>query len=340
LVSIIIAARDEAATMGPALRSVLALEYAPLEIIVVNDRSTDGTGAIVEELTRQDLRLRLMEVKKLPPGWLGKNHALQLGAAQASGEFLLFTDADVVFEKSVLTRAISRMGKKSLDHLSLVFEVPAIDGLLGMLMLEVASALFFVMKPWKAVEPSSPYFMGVGAFNLVRASVYRACGGHEAIRLCPIDDIMLGKLLKTKGFRQECLFGHGFVKVKWYESVHGMIQGMMKNTFAGFDYSLVRAAVVVVVGALLGVWPLAALFLLQGPAFFLNGVLVVSRLIFFGRAAHTLSMQPFHALWSLVTPCIGIYVGVKASWLTLANGGITWRGTHYPLRDLKEGTLR
>ncbi len=339
-VSIIIPACNEEKHIERALHSVLSIDYEPLEIIVVNDRSTDSTGEILESMAGQYPRLKVLQIKELPPKWLGKSHALFTAAKQAEGEYLLFTDADVFFERSVLRRAINHIQVNKLDHLSLSFTVPEVRGLLGILMLEALIGLFVMMKPWKAKEESKRYFIGVGAFNLVRASAYWQCGGHEKIAMCPVDDIMLGKLLKKRGFQQDNLYGNEFVQVQWYSNVPEMIEGLMKNSFAVFDFSIARVFVALAAVTLFSIWPMLSLLIVSGPAFVVNFVIVISRLLFCAFLSHTVKMELIHVLWALVTPYLTFYMISKAVFATLYHKGITWRGTYYSLNDLKSGMYK
>jgi glycosyltransferase involved in cell wall biosynthesis len=339
-ISIIIPACNEEKNIEKALQSVLEIDYDPLEIIVINDRSTDATGAILDCMGSRYPRLKVVHSKELPKKWLGKCHALDQGARLASGDYLLFTDADIFFEKTVLRRAINHMQAMKLDHLSLIFGVPEIKGLLGMLMLETMVGLFVILKPWKAKEASKRYFVGVGAFNLVRASTYRECGGHQKIAMCPVDDIMLGKLIKKNGFRQDCLYGQEFVLVEWYRTVEEMIAGLMKNAFAAFDFSIPRVIVASVAIILFGIWPMLSLFIVAGPAFIVNSFLVISRLLFGCFLAHTVKMKLIHTLWALITPYLTFFMIWKAVISTLYHRCITWRGTRYSLKELRSGMYK
>jgi len=335
-ISIIVPACNEAATIEPALRSLLAQEYANLEIIVVNDRSLDATGAVLARLAGEFPALQVLTITELPEGWLGKNHALQSGAARASGEYLLFTDADVSLEKSTLARALQHVRANSLDHLSIFFENVGGSGLLNALFLEIGGGLLLLFKPWLAKDPKSKRFMGVGAFNLVKAATYREIGGHRKIAMHPIDDVMLGKLIKRQGYRQECLLGQGFVAVPWYGTVQEFINGLMKNTFAAYHYRLRAAAAGVGAILLLGVLPLWGLIFAPGPARLLFGGAVAIRILSFIHGFREGGISPWYVGWSLLTPYLSIYITVKSVFLTLRNQGITWRGTHYPLEKLKQ----
>jgi len=200
-VSIIIAARNEERNVEEALRSILRQDDANLEVIAVDDRSTDRTGAILDRLAGADPRLRIVHLKELPPGWLGKNYALDRGAEQASGDLLLFTDADVVMQPSTVSRAVGYSLEHQIDHLAIAPDIKMPGVLLKLF--AGAFAIFFSLyaRPWKASDPRSKRYVGIGAFNLVRKDVYRAVGGHQAIAMRPDDDLKLGKLVKRNGYR-------------------------------------------------------------------------------------------------------------------------------------------
>ncbi len=338
-VSIIVPACNEANTIEPALRSLLTQNYTNLEIIVVNDRSVDGTGAVLARLAQEHPALKVHEITELPQNWLGKSHALQFGAERAGGDYLLFTDADVSLEPTTLSRALHHVRTHNLDHLAIFFENIGGGGLLNALFLEVGSGLLLLFKPWLAKNPKSKRFMGVGAFNLVKAATYRAIGGHRQIAMHPIDDVMLGKLIKRSGFRQDCLLGNGFVAVPWYGTVREFIDGLMKNTFAVYRYRLSALAAGVLVVFLLGVLPTWGLILADGPARLMFGGTIAIRILSFTYGFRQGGITPWYAGWSLVTPYLNIYISVKAAALTLHNNGIDWRGTHYPLAKLKKYVL-
>lgn len=336
-VSIIIPALNEEENIEEALGSVLALDYEPLEIIVVNDRSTDATGAILERMARQYPRLIVLHIDHLPSGWLGKSHALHCGAERADGELLLFTDADVTLEPSTLKRAVAAMGRDRLDHLTLFFRALLPSSLLRMVVLEFGVVLVAFLRPWRVRHPASGRFIGIGAFNLVRAAGYRRAGGHLPIRLCPLDDIMLGRLLKSRGLRQDCLYGARFVTVPWYASLREMTSGLMKNTFAALDYSITRLFLLTLLQLAGSIWPVWALVLTHGQTRLINGAIVLLQGTFFVIAARYSGMEGRDVLWFPVTPYLRLAMAWKAVLVTLWRGGIVWRGTFYSLEELKQG---
>src|SRR5262245_45717651 len=154
-VSVIVAARDEAAGIGAGLRSLQRLDYPKLEIIAVDDRSTDGTSEILDGMAEVDRRLTIVHVSDIPEGWLGKNHALFVGATRATGEMLLFTDADIVFEPTTLARAITVMREERIDHLTALPDV-RVSGFALSSFVAAFSVFFSVYtRPWKARDPRS-----------------------------------------------------------------------------------------------------------------------------------------------------------------------------------------
>jgi glycosyltransferase involved in cell wall biosynthesis len=334
-VSIIIPARNEERNLEEALRSILALDYDNLEIDVVDDRSTDRTGEILDRMAAADPRLRIVHVRELPPGWLGKNHALWLGAGKATGEFLLFTDADVVMDPATLRRAVGAMVADRLDHLTAAPEIERPSVLFEMFI--GAFSLFFTLftKPWKVKDPESPSHGGIGAFNLVRAAAYRAAGGHPAIAMRPDDDLKLGKLLKKKGFHQEFVFGLGALRVEWYASVRELIQGLMKNAFSGVDYRVWVVVVSTVMQLITLVWPFLALFLTAGATRWLNLASVLVLLALCWINAPLAGVRRWHGLGFPLATLLFLYILWRAMVLTLWRDGIDWRGTHYPLEELR-----
>lgn len=338
-VSIVVAARNESATLGAALPTMLALDYPDLELIAVDDRSDDGTGALLDELAAAHPHLRVVHVRELPPGWIGKNHALHLGAAQARGEFVLFTDADIHFAPDTLRRAVAHAEAERLDLLAAIPQLTNQGHLLGICVNAFSFAFTVGLMPWRIRNPRSRAFGSVGAFGLVRASTYRRLGGHEPIRLRPDDDLKLGKLFKQSGARCELLHGAGAIAVEWYRDVGEMVRGLTKNSYAGADYRLWAPPLGVVLMFGLYLWPLAALFLSSGPAWWLHlgaVALMVAAGIDQTRFA---GGRWWHGIFLPFGMAVFSYIILRSQWVTHRTGGITWRGTHYPLRELRRNVV-
>lgn len=334
-VSVVIAARDEERDVERALASVLAQRYGPLEVVVVDDRSADATGAILDRMAAADPRLRVVHVAELPPGWLGKNHALHVGAAGARGEYLLFTDADVVMEPDAVARAVAYARGHGIDHLAAGprVEMPS----LPLRVFVVLFTLFFsiAFRPWKVRDPRSPAHIGVGAFNLVRTAAYRAAGGHRPIAMRPDDDLKLGKLMKKHGFRQDFVVATESLRVEWYRTFGELVRGLMKNGFAGVDYRLRLVVAATVAQLLVFVLPWAAVWFTGGAAQLLFGAAVALAFGMYAGAARAQGVSPLYGLLFPVATLAFLYIVWRAAIVTLARGGIEWRGTHYPLDELR-----
>lgn len=334
-VSIIIPALNEERNIEEALASVLAQDYANLEFIAVDDRSTDRTGAILDGMAARDARLNVVHVTELPEGWLGKNNALQLGAERAGGDILLFTDADIVMHPKAISRAVGFMEERGIDHLAALPQLA-----LGSFMTRMfvgAFGIFFSIftKPWKARDPRSREHIGIGAFNMVRRAAYRACGGHTAIAMRPDDDLKLGKLMKRHGFRQEMVFGRGMLRVEWYATLGEAIRGLTKNTFAGVGYSVTVILFSTFFQFLLFVWPFLGILATHGWTRALNAVSAAAIVWICHDTARFHSGGSLYGFFFPFSTLIFIYILWRSMVLTLVRGGIEWRGTHYPLERLK-----
>ncbi|WP_432822469.1 glycosyltransferase [Trichloromonas sp.] len=338
-VSLIAAARNEERNIAEAVRSLLQLDYPKLELILVDDRSEDRTGTLLDELAQNEPRLQVLHVTELPTGWLGKNHALWLGSQQAVGELLLFTDADVVMRPDTLKRAVALLSADRLDHLAATPEAHMPKLLLNMFI--AAFGLFFAIftRPWKARDPNSRCHIGIGAFNLVRAAAYRKVGGHRTIALRPDDDLKLGKIVKKAGCRQDLAYGTGLLQVEWYSSVGQLIRGLEKNAYAGTDYRLWLALGGVAFQLVASVWPYLAVLVTSGPTRLVYLAVVALLTLLIADSARFHGFSPWYAAGFPVTAALFAYIVLRTAILNHLHGGITWRGTFYPLDELRRNRV-
>ena len=342
-VSVVVAARDEEAGVGEALGSVLDQDYpGSLEVVAVNDRSTDHTGSIIAELAaRRPDRLRPLEIEELPEGWLGKNHALYRGTAEAEGEWLLFTDADVRFSPDCLELAMRYAETERLDHLTLAPELLS----RGVALKSFVTAFTFVFgvtqRPWRASDPGAKEAVGVGSFNLLKREAYLQAGTHGAIRLPPDDDMRLARLLKDAGYSQGVAYGAGCVSVEWHQTLGGAVKGLKKSIFPGVDYRLSAIVAASLLLFLTNIWPFAGIFLARRRLIrllFGADVLAVLAMYAYGPRVSGYSLPtPYAALHPFGMGAF-VYAAFRSAYLALAKGGIEWRGTFYPLRELKRDT--
>jgi hypothetical protein len=345
-VSAVVPARDEAAALEGAIRSLLGQDYPALEVVAVDDRSTDETPAILARLAAADPRLVVLRVERIPeapgggPAWLGKPHALHAGAARATGEWLLFCDADVVHAPTAVSRAMRVALRDGRDHVTLLPLVESTGRLHHAFLAFFALTLLLARRVWDVPDPGSGASVGVGAFNLVRRALYDRFGGHAALRLEVVDDMALGQEAKRAGGRSEAFFSDGLLALRWYGSVRETVAGLTKNGFAAFGYSVPGAVAGVVLQAALGLGPYLGLLLAPGAArlpFLLAVLGITAGFAVYGRRAPGQATLLDGLLFPVAT-LLSITIVVRSTWVTLARGGVEWRGTRYPLARLRTGS--
>jgi len=354
--SVVVTARDEAEEIGTTVRRLLAQRYPALEVIVVDDRSTDGTGEILDRLSAEASGSRLAAIhnRVLPRGWLGKCHACHLGAARARGDWILFLDGDVeLVADDLLARVVHLATTRHLDHLAVIPDQRPVSALQQALLSVFAQMYLLAARVYEMDRDRRRGGAGIGAFNLVRRSSYDRIGGHSLLKMDPTDDYTLGRLLKESGARQRLFDGVGLVRCRWHKGALNVARGLEKNLFAGIDYSVTElvgftlASIALVFGPLGAGIAAAALAPPTGGAvpvaaawlpFLLQAVVI-------GSGFHRQSRRygGSASLLSILYP-VAVLVLLGAAWnsalKTIARGGIRWRDTFYPLAELRAGRVR
>ncbi|MEB1807325.1 MAG: glycosyltransferase family 2 protein [Bacillaceae bacterium] len=337
LVSIIVAARNEEKDIERSLQSQLQQTYKNIEWIVVNDRSTDQTGVIINQISNTDNRIQPIHIEQLDEGWLGKNHALYQGYLASKGDYLLFTDADVYYKPDTLEKALSYMIKHKIDHLTLA---PNMNVKRFWAKAFVTFFLFgfsYFKRPWKSNDDKSKVAIGIGAFNLLRRDAYEEIGTHQVIRERPDDDLMLGIQIKSSGKKQRFVSALEHLEVEWYATLKGALIGLEKNAFAGLYYRYTM-----VVFAILGVFisqllPFLAVFFTTGLTRIVYLFTIVLLFLLYHRTANVMAKNALkYFLVFPISALLFIYCIIRATILTTVRGGIIWRGTHYPLAALRK----
>ncbi len=341
--SVLLAARNEEHTIENALRTLLATDYPNMQVIAVNDRSDDRTGAILECLAAKNLRLEVIHITELPPGWLGKNYALAQAASRATGEWLLFTDADITFAPSTIARAVVFAQEHQLQHVTAVPNIITRGLWLRVFLAQFSLALSIWQRPWEAASPGSRCSVGFGAFNLVKADSYRAIGGHEAIPLAVADDMALGRELKAAGCRQMLVIASAGgadqapLSVEWYPDVPAAIRGFEKNAFALFNFQALPVVLWSILATIMIFAPLVALFLAPGwhrIPWVIAAILASASLGVAGRELLGSFPWPMSLLYPMAQ-CMLTWTLVRSAVVTLRGGGVRWRDTFYPLHELR-----
>ena len=341
-VSIIVPACNEQETIEQGLSQLLALDYESYEVIAVDDRSTDRTGEIMDRVAASEAahgRLRVIHVDSLPPGWLGKTHAMWTAGKQASGDWLLFTDADVLFKPDVLRRALVYAESEPADHVVLfprmIMRHPG-----EKMMIAFFQTLFvFGHRPWKVAEPDTKDHMGVGAFNMIRRPVYEAIGTYQALRFEVLDDMKLGKVVKAAGYAQRNVFGEDLISIRWARGALGVVRNLTKNFFAVMSFQWPRAVLSCFALAFLNLMPFVGVWLAHGWSRVPYALAALSMyLIYYGMSGMS-AVPSYYFFLHPVSTLLFVYTMLRSMMVTLWHGGVTWRGTKYPLEELKRGLV-
>jgi glycosyltransferase involved in cell wall biosynthesis len=344
--TVIVPARNEAANIAATLRSLLATDRVVLQIIAVDDRSTDQTGAIMEAVAASRARsqgsaegktLQILHVAELPSGWLGKTHAMALAAQQATGEWLLFTDGDVLFHRDALHRALEYATSSSADHMVMLPTILLRSWGERMMVAFLQVLSIWAVRPWRVPDPRARRdAIGVGAFNMIRREVYDAVGGWEGLRTEVVDDLALGRRVKERGYAQRVALGVDMVKVRWARGAFGVVDNLTKNVFALFRFRPELLLGVACGLALFTLFPVLAC--LAGRAMWWStATMLMALFLAYQRMG---KYQHFSATQMLLFPAAAVlllYAMLRSMLLALWRGGISWRGTFYSLRDLRRG---
>jgi hypothetical protein len=335
-VSIVIAARDEAARIEGTLRRLLSARAVELELLVVDDRSVDGTGEILRRIAAEDPRVVPLRIDELPPGWLGKCYACEFAGSKARGDWLLFTDGDIWIHEDALARAVLLAREEDAQHVVITPDVANQSFAARSGQLAVLLGLSTYMA--RANRDDRTGFFGLGAFNLVRADAFRAIGGYEKLRLEIVDDMKLGLLLRRAGFRTRAYLGRHDCEAEWAPTLWGIVKATEKNLFAQmrFHFWLTLCCG----GLLLLAWLGAVLGACSGtPAGWCAAAGLASIVLPAFLMARRARMEAAPALlvpWAVMVLFLAI---ANSAWVTLRQGGVRWRGTLYKLDELRAGQV-
>lgn len=330
-VSLIVPARDEGAAVRSALESRLREGYPALEVVLVDDRSTDDTGAQARALAAVDPRIIVTRVETLPEGWLGKVNALEHGLHVAHGEWILFSDADVHLAPGTLARIIGWAERDGVDHVS---ALPAIEDSDAATMLSLAAFLRFVVtapRLWAVEDPRSTAAVGVGAFNLFRRSVFDRTPGLEWLKMEIGDDGALGVMLKRAGgAAQRVVVARQAISLQFYPSFRALTVALEKN-----------GATVPMPAMLLALAAMTALELGWLAGFAVAWPLGLAAWGVTGAVGVAVARWLGHSTWPALLPGLGFvplaWVLARSAVLAWKRGGVVWRGCFYPTAAVRAG---
>jgi glycosyltransferase involved in cell wall biosynthesis len=341
-VSIIVPARNEQQDIAQTLTQLLALDYDNYEVIAVNDRSTDGTGEIMDRVASDPAtheRLKIIHIAELSPGWMGKTYAMWTAGRQATGDWLLFTDADVLFKPDSVRRALAYGEAEQADHVVLFPQMIMKRPGERMMVAFFQTLFVFGHRPWKVADPKSKDHMGVGAFNMVRRSVYERVGTFERLRMDVLDDMKLGKVVKESGYAQRNVFGKDLISLRWAHGAMGMVNNLTKNFFAILSFQWWRTVISCLGLAFLNLGPFLGIWLAHGWARLPYAVALFSMFAIYVGMSRKSPVPPYYFFLHPISTILFVYILLRSMFLTLRQHGVVWRGTKYPLDELRKGMV-
>ncbi|HXI23890.1 MAG TPA: glycosyltransferase family 2 protein [Pyrinomonadaceae bacterium] len=246
LVSVLVPARNEEhRVLADCIRSILAQDYGSFEVIAINDRSTDATGTILESFAKCDPRLRVITGEDLPAGWLGKPYAMQQALAPARGEWILATDADMIFDKAALRTAVDRILTEKGDAMTLIPRFEAGSFWERVMIPTWGWVLLIFSLAYRISSPKTHGAVGMGGFFLMRRTVLERVGGYEALRDEVMEDVRLAEMIKRSGARLLTEYAPDLLSTRMYRNFGEMWECSTKNWFSGVKFSLPFALVCV-----------------------------------------------------------------------------------------------
>jgi glycosyltransferase involved in cell wall biosynthesis len=338
-VSVLFAARDEEEKLPAALATLMRIDYPRLEVIAVDDRSQDATAAILDEFVATNPRLHVVHIKELPAGWLGKTHALYKAYEAASGEWLLFTDADVRFSPDAVGRAVALVKERKLDHLTLFCDVEKVGFWETLLITFFGLGFHLATDAARVNQPGSTRYVGIGAFQMVKREAYEKSGTHQRLAMEVVDDMKLGKIVKLAGCSSGCAVAQDFISVRWHAGLGNLVRGVTKNFFAGMGFRLWLAAAGLVGLMLVNILPFLGVIFCRGWMQVFAAVAVFIALVFHGGVAIVMRASPLYAFTHPIGAALFCYMLLRSTVVTQWQGGIVWRDTFYPLDELKRGVV-
>ncbi|MGC1376742.1 MAG: glycosyltransferase [Anaerolineales bacterium] len=348
-ISVIIPARNEEANIQRCVEAVLAQDYPNFEALVLDDRSTDSTPAILTGLSRDDSRLVILFGDELPEGWAGKPHALYQAARAATGEWLCFVDADTFLEPNALSAVLHNAQKTDADLYTMMTRQ-----IMGTFWEKVILPLVFTavsigFSPRKVNDPRKRDAVANGQFIFIKRSVYDAVGGHAALKNQIVEDKALAEQVKWNGYRLVLADGYNLAKTRMYTSLPGMWEGWTKNIYLGLKdrpgmllLGAFGAFLALTATLFMPFWPLF------GLVWFFNGggfqavlalieALIVWAAMLYARArvAHAMRISRGYALTTPIGAAVFAAMMFVSAWKSLAGQGIRWKGRTYDSKKVR-----
>ncbi len=335
--SLVIPARDEGLTIEAAANSLVKIQYPNLEIVFVDDRSVDQTGAIMDRIAAKHPHVKVIHIKELPKNWLGKVHAMHCGVAATSGDWVLMTDADVHFSEKSLKKAIAYSLDNNLDFLTVIPDLVTPTFFLQIMMVQLFHQATIFFNPKKINDPNQKISYGMGAFLMFKRSTYERSEGLEWIKMEVVDDSGFALVMRRAGGRLGAVSGRKEISVEWYPTLRSMLCGLEKNAFAVCQYSMTY-----VLAGLATTWLIFLGFTLMpglthhwGYASFSFACLFLYMLAVEKQVKSLMRVRLMSIVMFPISFVLLPLIFLRAAILAVKRNGIQWRGTFYSLEDLK-----
>lgn len=336
-VTLIIPVCNEADTVERAARSLFAMHYSNIEFIFVNDRSTDGTDVILTYLAAEEPRMKIITVTELPANWLGKVHAFKQGVEQATGEWILFSDADVHYHQFSLKKALTYSYDHQLDFLAVLPSIVGGTTFVRILSAQMLHYMTFLVDFSKIKNLSYKNAIAHGAFMLVQKKAYLNSRGFDALKMEVLDDVGFALEMKSSGAKMAILSGLDEIDFEWYTNLKAFIHGFEKNGFASMQYSRFFL-LLAFVGVVLFFCGYTILPIFTHDVFYM-GFVWCALVLYLLTAQKTLKNIIYMPSWCIAIFPFSIlfvmYIITRSGIKCLKQKGLYWRGTFYPLSELK-----
>jgi len=341
-VSILVPARNEAhRILHASIGSILAQDYADFEVIAVNDRSTDSTLSILHTLAENDKRLRVIDGTETPEGWMGKPHALEQALEASRGEWVLLTDADMLFQESALRTAVNYVLEKNCDALTFIPRFEAVSFWERVFVPTWLWGGLILFPPALANRPKSRMAVGIGGFMLLRRDALERAGGFASVRAEVLEDMRLAEELKRTGARMHVQYASELVSTRMYTNFSELWENSARNWFAILRFSILLTLALLAWMFFVAVLPPAlaltsALAVAFGssnelwPRLLLPNALAWTLFVSLGALVHRRFGFPVrYALTAPLGWILSCAIMVASAYGVLTGRGLTWKGRRF-----------
>ncbi|MCG2786297.1 MAG: glycosyltransferase [Anaerolineae bacterium] len=343
LISVIVPARNEEKNIRRCVEAILAQDYPDFQALVLDDRSTDATSAILAELSARDSRLVVVHGRELPAGWAGKPHALHQAAASATGEWLLFLDADTYLHPNALSAALASAQKTEADLYTVMTEQILGSFWEKTVMPLVFTALSVGFSPRKVNDPKSRDAIANGQFIFIRRAAYHAIGGHQAVKDQIVEDKALAEKVKWSGQRLVIADGRGIARTRMYTDLPSMWEGWTKNIYLGLSdhpalllLGAFGALLALMAALVLPAWPIfGILWYANGGGWMSLAIILEALLVWIYiilarmKINHLMGISRWYAFTTPLGAGVFAAMMLTSAWKVLSGQGVTWKGRNY-----------